>query len=172
MCTHSLTHGTNEVLLEKGRWQESTPNHSLLPLVAPYPIVSLRCPLSRDTFSAIAAIPQEGAIPPALVPSFTQTYQFDTPFCNISRDTCAIPQENMHENIYAILSLKVSRDMKSIANGHLSSCRVESSSLEGRPQKVIKLSFEQDYLEPIGHLQHCARKLLSTSRMVSERARG
>ena len=60
-------------------------------------IVSLRYPLSRDTFSAIAAIPQQGAIPPPLVPSFTQTYQCDTPFCNISRDTCAIPQENKHE---------------------------------------------------------------------------
>ena len=81
-------------------------------------IVSLRYPLSRDTFSAIPAIPQQGAIPP-LLPSFTQTYQCDTPFCNISRDTCAIPQENKHENIFAILSLKVSRDMKSIAAGPL-----------------------------------------------------
>ena len=61
-------------------------------------IASLRYPLSRDTLSAIAAIPQEGAIPP-LVLSLTQTYQCDTPFCNISRDTCAISQENKHDNI-------------------------------------------------------------------------
>ena len=81
-------------------------------------IVSLRYPLSRDTFSAIAAIPQQGAITPPLVPSFTQTYQCDTPFCNISRDTCAIPQENKHKK-NAILSLKVSRNMKSIATGPL-----------------------------------------------------
>ena len=82
-------------------------------------IVSLRYPLSRDTFSAIPAIPQQGAIPPPPVPSFTQTYQCDARFCNISRDTCAISQENKHEQMFAILSLKVSRDMKSIATGPL-----------------------------------------------------
>ena len=57
-------------------------------------IVSLRYPLSRDTLSAIPAIPQQVAFPPLLVPCFTQTYQCDTPFCNFSRDTCAIAQEN------------------------------------------------------------------------------
>ena len=62
-------------------------------------IVSLRNPLSRDTFLAIPAFTQHGAIPLPLVPSFTQTYQYDTPVCNISRDTCAIPQENKHEKV-------------------------------------------------------------------------
>ena len=35
-------------------------------------------PLLCDTFSAIPAIAQQGAIPPALVPSFTQAHECDT----------------------------------------------------------------------------------------------
>ena len=32
-----------------------------------------------------------------LVLSFTQAHLCDTPFCNISRDNCAIPHKNKHE---------------------------------------------------------------------------
>ena len=60
--------------------------------------LSLRYPLSRDTFSATPAIPQQGAIPP-FGAFFTRTYQCDIPICNISRDTCAMPQENKHEKV-------------------------------------------------------------------------
>ena len=56
---------------------------------------------------------------PPLVLNFTQTHPCDTPFCNVSRDNCAIPHKNKHENSFAILSLQVSRDMKSIAAGPL-----------------------------------------------------
>ena len=61
-------------------------------------VVSLHYPLLRDTFSAIPAIPQQGAIP-HLVPSFKQTYQSDTPSFNISHDTRAMHKENKHETI-------------------------------------------------------------------------
>ena len=84
-------------------------------------IVSLRYPLSRNTFSAIPAIPPQGAIPP-LVPCFTQTYQCDTPFkiCkHIARYFCDTPGKQARKS-FAILSLQVSRDMESIAAGPLS----------------------------------------------------
>ena len=53
--------------------------------------------------------------------SFTQTHLCDTPFCNISRDTCAIPHQKQAQMSFAILSLQISRDMKSIAAGPLRS---------------------------------------------------
>ena len=36
---------------------------------------------------------------PPLVLSFTQAHLCDTPFCNVSRDNCAIPHKNMHEKV-------------------------------------------------------------------------
>ena len=62
-------------------------------------ILSLRYPISRDTFSGRLALPQNGAIPPPLVLNFIQTHLCDTPFCNVSRDNCAIPHKNKHERI-------------------------------------------------------------------------
>ena len=53
--------------------------------------------------------------------SFTQARLCDTPFCNILRDNCAIPTKKQAPNSFAILSLQVSRDMKSIAVGPLRS---------------------------------------------------
>ena len=100
-------------------------------------VLSLRYPISRDSFSGRLALPQSGAIPP-LVLSFAQAHLCDTPFCYISRDNCAIPHENKHERVFAILSLQVSRDMKSIAAEPLSpgspqiSIREGASSLFGR----------------------------------------
>ena len=60
---------------------------------------------------------------PPLVLSFTQAHLCDTPWCNVSRDNCAIPPQKQARNSFAILSLQVSRDMKSIAAGPLSSLR-------------------------------------------------
>ena len=68
------------------------------PVLQDIAIVSLRYPLPRDIFSAIQASPQRVRYLP-LVPCFTQTYHCDIPFCNISRDTCAIPQENKHKRV-------------------------------------------------------------------------
>ena len=45
---------------------------------------------------------------PLLVTSFTQAHLCDTPFCNVSRDNCAIQARKS----FAILLLQVSRDMK------------------------------------------------------------
>ena len=69
-------------------------------------ILSLSGPISRDTADTIAAIPhiaryflREVSTPPKMVRyppfdnvlSFTQAHLCGTPFCNISRDNCAIP---------------------------------------------------------------------------------
>ena len=53
-------------------------------------ILSLRYPISRDTFSGRLALPKMVRYPP-LVLNFTQTHLCDTPVCNVSRDNCAIP---------------------------------------------------------------------------------
>ena len=54
---------------------------------------------------------------PPLVLSFTQPNLCDTRFCNVSRDNCAIPPQEQARKSFAILSLQVLRDMKSIAIG-------------------------------------------------------
>ena len=91
-------------------------------LVAPYRAI-LRYYRCDTPYRAILSQPSQQSPNrvryPPLVPSFTQTYQCDTPFCNISRDTCAIPPGKQARKCFAILSLKVSRDMKSIAAGPL-----------------------------------------------------
>ena len=60
--------------------------------------------------------------PPSYLASFTQAHLCDTPFCNVSRDSYAIPHKKQKKTrkSFAILSLQVSRDMKSIAAGPLS----------------------------------------------------
>ena len=37
--------------------------------------------------------------PPPLLLSFTQTHLCNTPLCNISRNSCAIPHKNKHERV-------------------------------------------------------------------------
>ena len=75
-------------------------------------ILSLRYPISRDTFSGRFALPQNGRYIPPLVISFTQAHLCDTPFCNVSRDNCAIPHENKHARVLRYYRLQVLRDMK------------------------------------------------------------
>ena len=71
------------------------------------------------------------------MPSCTQTCQCDTPFCNISRDICAIPPGKRARKHFAILSPKVSRDMKSIAAGPLSShTRIPHFQTVNREQRL------------------------------------
>ena len=36
---------------------------------------------------------------PPLALSFTQAHLCDTPFCNVSRDSCSIPHKNKHERV-------------------------------------------------------------------------
>ena len=54
-----------------------------------------RCdtPYRAILFQGIQHSPTMVRYPP-LVPSFTQAHLCDTPFCNISRDNCAIPHKN------------------------------------------------------------------------------
>ena len=81
------------------------------PILCDIAILSLRYPISRDTFKGRLALPKMVRYPP-LVLSFTQAHRCDTPFCNLSRDNCAIPHKNKHERVFAILSLQVLRYMK------------------------------------------------------------
>ena len=57
---------------------------------------------------------------PPFVLSFTQAHPCDTPLCNVSRDTCAIPPKKQAPTSFEILSLQASRDVKGIAAGPLS----------------------------------------------------
>ena len=103
-------------------------------LVAPYRATLRYCrcdtPISCDTFSGRLALPQNGAITPPLVLSFTQTHACDTPFCKISRDICAMPHEKTRKSL-AILSLQVLRDTKSSATGPLNSRGFHQCELSG-----------------------------------------
>ena len=82
-----------------------TPNHTSqtqlsIPISRDVAILSLRYPISCDTFPGRLALPQNGAIHPPLVLSFTQAHLCDTPFCKISHDNCAVPHKNKHERVW------------------------------------------------------------------------
>ena len=81
-------------------WIEASDSLLSGPISRNAAILSLRYPISRDTFSGRLALPQNGGIPPPpMVLSFTQAHLCDTPFCNISRDNCAIPDKNQHKRV-------------------------------------------------------------------------
>ena len=75
-------------------------------------ILSLLYPTSRDPLSEKLALSQNGAVPPPLVLSFTQTHLCDTPFCYVLRDNCAICNRKQAIKSSAILSLQVLHDMR------------------------------------------------------------
>ena len=81
-------------------------------------IVSLRYPLSRDTFSAIPAIPQQGAIPTLGAFLYTDISVQYPILQHIAGYVCDTPGKQARKS-FAILSLKVSRDMRSIGAGPL-----------------------------------------------------
>ena len=71
-------------------------------LVAPYRAILryYRCntPYRAILFQGGQRSPKMVRYPP-LVLSFTHAHLCDTPFCNISRDKCAIPHKNKHERL-------------------------------------------------------------------------
>ena len=74
----------------------------ILDLVAPYRAILryYRCdtPYRAILFEGGWRSPKMVRYPP-LVLSFTKAHLCDTPFCNTSRDNCAIPHKNKHEMI-------------------------------------------------------------------------
>ena len=72
-------------------------------LVAPYRAILryYRCdtPYRAILFKRGQHTPTMVRYPPPLVLNFTQTHLCDTPFCNVSRDNCAIPHKNKHERV-------------------------------------------------------------------------
>ena len=74
--------------------------------------------IARYFLREAITLPQNGVIPPL---GFTQAHLCDTPFCNVSCNTCAIlHKEKQAQKSFARLSSQVSRDMKSIVAGPLS----------------------------------------------------
>ena len=79
------------------------------PILRDIAILSLRYPISRDTFQGRSGTPPKWCDALPLVLHFTQTHLCDDPFCNVSRDNCAIPHnpvllflglfENTKENL-------------------------------------------------------------------------
>ena len=73
-----------------------------LALVAPYRAILryYRCdtPYRAILFKGGLHSPKKLRYPPVVL-SFTQAHLCDTPFCNVSRDTCAIPHKNKHEKV-------------------------------------------------------------------------
>ena len=115
--------GGQAALRHRQNRQESYPL-KLNPLVAPYRAI-LRWYRCDTPYRAILSQPSQQSPNrvryPPLVPWLTQTYKCDTQFCNhIARYLCDTPGKQARKS-FAILSLKVSRDMKSIAAGPLSS---------------------------------------------------
>ena len=92
---------------------------SLSPISHDIAIVSLRYPLSRDTFSAIPAIPQRGEIPTLGVFFYTDISVRYPILQHIAQYLCNTPGKQA-QKYFAILSLKVSRDMKSVGAWPLS----------------------------------------------------
>ena len=53
--------------------------------------------MARYFLREVGSPPKWCDTPPPLVLSFAQAHLCDTPFCNVSRDNCAIPHKNKHE---------------------------------------------------------------------------
>ena len=82
-------------------------------------ILSLRYPISRDTFQGRLALPQYDAIPLPLRTKFHTGTSVRYPILqHIARYLCDTPQRQARKS-FAILSLQVSRGMKGIAIGPL-----------------------------------------------------
>ena len=75
-------------------------------------ILSLRYPISRDTFSRMLAAPPNTVRYPPLVLSFTQAHLCDTPFCNVSRDNCAIPHKTSTKDFCDTIATSIARYAK------------------------------------------------------------
>ena len=92
--------------------------------MAPYRAILryYRCdtPYRAILFKGSYHSPKMVRYPPPLVLSFAHAHLCDTPFCYVSRDNCAIPPLKQARKSFAILSLQISRDMKSIVAGPLS----------------------------------------------------
>ena len=73
-------------------------------------IVSLRYPLSRDTFSAIPAIPQQGAIPPFGAFSYTDVSVRYPNLQHIARCLCDTPGKHARKK-FAILSVTIAESI-------------------------------------------------------------
>ena len=71
--------------------------------------LSLRCPISRNTFSGRLAAPQNVAITPALVLSSTQALLCDIPCYNIWRDNCAIPHKTRTNKFCDTVATSIAR---------------------------------------------------------------
>ena len=80
-------------------------------------ILSLRYPISRDTFSGRLGLPKNGAIPPWHLVSHRRVCAI--PHFATYRAIIARYPTKKTRNSFAILSLQLSRDMKSIATGPL-----------------------------------------------------
>ena len=61
-------------------------------------ILSLRYPYRAILFKGGSHSPKMVQYPPLLI-SLTQAHLCDTPFCNVSRDNCAIPHKNKYERV-------------------------------------------------------------------------
>ena len=72
-------------------------------------IVSLRYPLSRDTFSAIPAIPQQGAIPPPGALFYTDISVWHPILQRIARYLCDTPRKTSTEEFCETIAESIAR---------------------------------------------------------------
>ena len=101
-------------------------------------IVSLRYPLFARCFLSHPSNPLQGAIPPFGALFYTDISVQYPNLQHIARYLRDTPGKQAR-NSFAILSLKVSRDMKSIAAGPLSiRCNVDGSSMHAEEVFVVK----------------------------------
>ena len=110
---------------------------------------------------------------PPLVLNLTQTHLCDTPFCNVSRDNCAIPHKKQVRKSFAILSLQVSRNMKSIAAGPLSSEGATEAHLKfvGAAECRLPKSFMHHFLTCPKFFIMAVGTILSESSLLCARIR-
>ena len=68
-------------------------------LVAPYRTILRYYRCDTPYRAILCSTPPKWCDAPPLVLSFTQGHLCDTPFCNVSRDNCAISHKNKHERL-------------------------------------------------------------------------
>ena len=79
--------------------QKSPENEKVIELLLPTSFCgTLNTPFRAILFGEVST-PPKGCDTPPLALSFTQAHLCDTPFCNVSRNSCAMPHKNKHERV-------------------------------------------------------------------------
>ena len=110
---------------------------------------------------------------PPLVLSFTQAHLCDTPFCNVSRDNCAIPHKNKHERVLRYYRYKYRYWASKVFTCMISKKLSILTAIWAHPKHLLRLFFASKvtlYMGKMGSICHFVRACLLAYRDTALKA--